>query len=88
MARVARLSLVAGEEPAVKQQIVCTKCGELLAPYQIETAWADAGYMFDEEAQAAMTFACSGYSDERGCEGNDVEETACWWGPGMGDNDD
>jgi hypothetical protein len=57
----------------------CAKCGALLSAYQIDVARIDAGYGLDETGVDTMRFACSGYSDDKGCEGNDPDETACWW---------
>jgi hypothetical protein len=67
--------------------IFCTKCGHPLTQYQRDVATADAGYAFDATAAVAMTFACSSYTDEAGCQGNDPEEMACWWAPAMLDDD-
>ena len=68
--------------------VLCTKCGTPLASYQADAARIEAGYGLDDTGGETMRFTCSGYSDEKGCEGNNPDETACWWADDLPDDDE
>jgi len=58
--------------------LLCAHCGTQLAPYQVDAAVLDAGYLFDDTWPAHLTLYCSSYDDEHGCAENDPDDAACF----------
>jgi len=55
----------------------CSNCGSPLAEEQIVAALEDASLTLQD--RDSVTFCCSSYTDEDGCQGNDQECMAYWY---------
>jgi hypothetical protein len=59
----------------MEERYTCDNCDALLEIQQIYSAIWDAGVDDDD----GITFCCSTYTDEHGCQGNDIDKKAYWY---------